>query len=1086
MHFDPGALVRFDSSKNVFTLEIQYYALPFQFENLYRKRELLIQRDSLRGDSLLISTPTSPMNLENIFGSDLQKSGYLGRGITIGSNRDLTVNSGFRMQLNGKLAPDVHIIASLTDENTPIQPEGNTQTLQEIDKVFVQVNSPILSGTFGDFNLQFSGSEFGSLNRKVKGFRGAVSLEGFESEGAYASTRGRFHSVQFNGIDGVQGPYRLTGKNGEQHLVVIAGSERVYVNGMQMERGESNDYIIEYGNGEITFKSRRFITSYSRITIDFEYADRKYARDFFAARASQNFLSDALRISASFAREADDPDTPIDMTLTAEQKYILAQAGNDQTKASQDGVTYVGYDTASMRGAGSYSRQIDSTGSGSILYYQFNPGADSATYDVYFSYVGFGKGDYIKKSVGNFYYAGRNAGEYAPIRILAFPQLRHIGTLASHIQPVAGLSIVSEVAFSDFDQNRLSGIDDGANDDVAFHTACKLAPTRLLAGAMDLGVAEFQLRFRQTNRDFNPLERMNEIEFNRRWNLSQRDLASEIIKEAMFGYQPIQPVQLRGSFGKINRGLFSSERIEGSAAVLGDSIPTLHYAIEAITSEDMRETVRASWIRQRGDLEYTYSLFTPFVKFEEEKKQSRSGAVDTLNEDSFSFLDIQSGIRLQEFYHMTLSASVGKRDENNFSRGSLRPVSSSLLQQYNWRLREWNSISSSVNVIIRDKKYSDEFLSSGNKDFQNILTKIQLRVSPFNRGIDADAYYEVSTERTAKLEALFLPRPLGLGDRKYVSDRNNNGIVDDSDFDPALYGDGDWIKILVPGDQLFPVLDLKSSVRFRLTPARWMTSTDGFFHSTMKILSTETFLRIEEKSTREPTSDIYFLRLSHFLNDSTTLRGLQTLTQDVFVFENDPTVSFRLRFDERRSFSQFALQNETGYRREYSFRSRTRFIDEIGFQIDYARTQDNLDVSAQSTRARNISSDVFSFDLSYRPQRNIEIGFIVGLKSSVDDYPVIPITAELNIQTIRANFSFAGQGRARIEFERAEALLRNATTYFPYELTDGRTEGQNWVLRCNADYRVTNFLQATLSYLGRFEGTRAAIHTARAEVKTYF
>jgi hypothetical protein len=36
------------------------------------------------------------------------------------------------------------------------------------------------------------------------------------------------------------------------------------------------------------------------------------------------------------------------------------------------------------------------------------------------------------------------------------------------------------------------------------------------------------------------------------------------------------------------------------------------------------------------------------------------------------------------------------------------------------------------------------------------------------------------------------------------------------------------------------------------------------------------------------------------------------------------------------------------------------------------------------------------------------------------------------------------------------------------------------------DYRVTQFIQATMNYDGRTEGGRSPVHTARAEVRAFF
>ncbi|MEZ4821646.1 MAG: hypothetical protein R2942_04200 [Ignavibacteria bacterium] len=50
--------------------------------------------------------------------------------------------------------------------------------------------------------------------------------------------RGLFTVNQFNGQDEIQGPYYLVGGNNELNILVLSGTEKVYLDGNLMIRGE--------------------------------------------------------------------------------------------------------------------------------------------------------------------------------------------------------------------------------------------------------------------------------------------------------------------------------------------------------------------------------------------------------------------------------------------------------------------------------------------------------------------------------------------------------------------------------------------------------------------------------------------------------------------------------------------------------------------------------------------------------------------------------------------------------------------------------------------------------------------------------
>ena len=282
------------------TLIVSYRSLKLSLKKEYSRRSLVIKYDEKFGDTVSVLTSTSGgLTPDAIFGSNMQKSGTIIRGFTVGTTKDFSLNSGLRLQLSGKISEDIEIVAALTDENTPIQPEGNTERLEELDKVFIQMKHPNVVGTFGDYQLKQRFGEFGIIDRKLQGLMGEFSYGDMNGYVAIANSRGKFNSNNFNGSDGVQGPYRLSGINNERDIITIAGTEKVFLDGIELARGENNDYTIEYSNSTITFTPNKLITSASRISVDFEYTDRQFARSYFGAGTSAKLFKDKVQLKSS-------------------------------------------------------------------------------------------------------------------------------------------------------------------------------------------------------------------------------------------------------------------------------------------------------------------------------------------------------------------------------------------------------------------------------------------------------------------------------------------------------------------------------------------------------------------------------------------------------------------------------------------------------------------------------------------------------------------------------------------------------------------------------------------------------------------
>ncbi len=1053
---------------------------PFMLRDVYARREIVVLRDST--DTLHVGRPVSnPLSLGDIFGGNLQKSGSLFRGFTVGTNRDLSLSSGLRLQLSGRLTQDIEISAALTDENTPIQPEGTTQTLQEFDKVYVEIKGRDMAATLGDFDLNIGGTEFARLSRKLQGAKGAADYRFGFSDGsvlaAGAITRGKFNTLQFNGLDGVQGPYLLAGKNGERDIIVVAGTERVYVDGEVMVRGETNDYTIDYAIGEITFTPRRLITAASRLTIDFEYSDRQWSRSLLAAQTKSAFFSDRAMLTFTFLREADDPTAPIDLVLSDSVRQALASAGADPSRAAVSGVTRVDSNGAYVR--------VDSVLAGGtpVTFYRYAPGDPDARYAISFSRVGPGKGDYVSLQVGVFAYRGPGGGDYLPVRYLPLPQSQQMMDVALNAAPLPGLTFGGEYSGTLTNPNRLS-LQNVSTQGHGINLTGEWKPASLRIGSVNLGRLDLSVHERYTGSTFSPLDRTTDIEFNRKWGIDTLEQSSEEIQEASIRYYPDSSVTLGSGYGKNVRGTgFRSVRNDGVFGLHAPGLPTTDYVIESIRSRDDQTGIASSWLRQRGSAGQTFGLFTPRVSYEGERRTFRSAAADILT-GSFAFDSYTGGLAVKGPGPLSFSADLGLRIDDLATGGSLQRQSTAFSQTFAARLADFHTLTSQLDVTLRNRSFTPVFHALGNPDIKSVLVKNQTRYSPFNRGVETDLVYEVSTERTSRLQRVFVRVTLGSGNYKYLGDLNHNGIADENEFVPARF-DGDYVTVTVPSDELIPVIDLRAGWRVRLTPARFLQGTDAVARI-LSALSSETYFRVEEKSTERDLKQIYLLHLSRFQRDSTTINGTRLFSQDLYVLDGNPLVSARFRFSDNTGLNNFSGGLEHSYSRERSARFRLQLIPELSQQLDFVNRTDNLLSSEASSRSRTIAGNDLTLDFSYRPEPDLEIGFKVETGRSTDWLPAVPVQADLNVQSVRTVYAFRGAGQLRAEMGREEMRLSSTPDVFPYELTGGRVAGLTWVWQAAFDYRITQFLQATVNYDGRTEGGQPPVHTARAEVRAFF
>ncbi|MFT7666245.1 MAG: hypothetical protein ACI9O8_000578, partial [Patiriisocius sp.] len=501
------------------SLTIDYLVYPaFLTKEYFQFDEAIIVERSGTIEKLYTLDQSSNDNLFTPF-DGLNTSGSISRGITIGNNQNAVVDSQLDLQISGKLNDNVSIRASIQDANIPNQQGGYSQNLEEFDQLFIELYSDNWNIRAGDVDLQNQDSYFGRFTKKVQGISlaGTITHENGAKTAAFASgalVRGVFSGSDFLGSEGNQGPYKLVGPNGELFVLIVSGSEKVFVNGVLLARGENKDYVIDYNAGEIKFNPTYPITANMRIRVEYQFTERNYTR--FIGYGGGNYTSETFDVGAYVYSENDAKNQPLQQSLSEEQVAILKTAGDDMNAMVAPSSIPDTYEEGKFL----YKKELLETG---VEIFVFSNNPEEELFNVRFTLVGNNLGDYIRAQTSAInqifeYIApinGMAQGSYAPFIRLNAPTKLQVGGVKGRYHPSKNTKINFEVAGSKNDLNLFSNIDNENDNGYAAH----LDFQQHIMSRPDSLVLTAEGAFDFINQDFRSVERLYNVEFNRDWNL---------------------------------------------------------------------------------------------------------------------------------------------------------------------------------------------------------------------------------------------------------------------------------------------------------------------------------------------------------------------------------------------------------------------------------------------------------------------------------------------------------------------------------------------------------------------------------------
>lgn len=1074
MDFQKAILILSDSIvQKQDSLKIQYYKYPdFLTRDYFALDPKIIVENTGKLDKLYSLDQSTNKNTFTPF-EGLNTVGSITRGLTIGNNQNAVVNSSLDLQITGKLNDKVSIRASIQDSNIPAQESGYSQSLDEFDQIFIELYSDNWNIRAGDVDLVNRGSYFGNFAKKVQG----ISLSGTLNHESGAKTfatlagalvRGVFARSEFKGQEGNQGPYKLVGPNGELFILIVSGSERVYVNGLLLQRGENEDYVIDYNAGELKFNPTYPINSNMRIVVEYQYTDRNYSR--FIGYGNGGYTSDKLDIGAYVYSENDAKNQPLQQNLSEEQVAILKAAGDDMGLMTAPSAVPDTFSENKIL----YKKEIVN----GVEIFVFSNDPQDELFNVRFTLVGANQGNYILSNSTAinriFIYVepinGILQGNYEPIIRLNAPTKLQIGGVNGKYHPSEKTAINFELSGSKNDLNLFSEIDDGNNDGYAGHIAAK---QRLLQTLDTLHVDGFgSLDF--INRDFRTIERLYNIEFSRDWNLIDPRGDQTF---AIAGFEFSHPRLGAGKYEFQN--LKYSENFNGVRHVVSSLVKPGKFNIITYGSylNSKSDSLATQFIRLNNIT--TYSLKKAWVgeKINLENNKVRQVVTDSLNPISqkFSAFEVFSGVG--DSTAVFVEAGYQFRSTDSLRLNVLKNVNNS--HTYFLKSRPINSENTQLSIFANYRILQDK---DGNApDEKSLNSRIIYNQQLFNNAISGNTVLESNNGVIPQQEFTYVKTDPGQGVYTW-NDYNNNGIQELDEFEVAQFQDqAEYVRILLPNQIFLKIRQNKFSQIITLNPQIW-SQKEGFLNVVSHFYNQTSYLLDRKVRRRNDGFNIF-----PFKNGNEDDLGLTLSFRNALFFNRGKqhyTSSYTYVSSSSSNLLSLGLQRNKLKSHQFNFNHK---IWESWLLTMRGAFGSNESISENfAGRNYNLASYELNPKISYllNNQTRFDIFYEYGKKDN-------SLGEMESLNQNKAGVSFAYTNAEKISINGEFNYITNkfkGSSFSPvaYEILEGLQPGTNFTWRLLFQKRITKYLDANLSYFGRKSEKSKAIHTGSVQLRAYF
>lgn len=1063
-------------------LSCSYRVLPLNLTERIQKRDTSVLYSKEKGfrDRFLISSFTS--NDDVFGGNSLNKSGSISRGITFGNNQDLGVNSSLNLELSGQIAPNLKLLASVTDDNLPIQPDGNTNKLQEFDQVFIQIYNDRFKMIAGDFWLEKPQGYFMKYRKRAQGLTinyqwNTDTAKVWNTQVSGALSRGKFNRQIIQGTEGNQGPYRLSGAENEPFIIILAGTEKVFIDGRQLERGQEFDYVINYNTAEVIFTSRNQITKDSRIVVEFQYSDQNYARSLF--QTSTTYNSERVKFWLNAYSEQDAKNQSLQQELSNSQKKLLSEIGDTLELARASSIDSIGY----FENQNLY-KLIDSLGYDSILVYSVHP--DSAIYRATFEFVGAGNGDYVLQNynaLGKVYkwiapVAGVSQGDYAASRLIITPKQRQMVTAGTNIQLVKGLNWETEVAYTKNDINTFSKYDSKDDNSIAIRTKL-IGSVKLSRDSVSNWLLKPMFELETLDKNFSPIEQYRTVEFDRDWNTRNKNFTGNQLSTK------VGTNFVNRKYGNIN--------LEGQQYLIGNDYEGWRSELNGRWKQkgfngvweasylSSQTSEKNDFVRHRSEFSQNIKWIKIGYKDDHELNTFRDSI---LRPSSYQFFDYQfylaNGDSIKNFYKLFYRERYDQRSDST----SLTPVAKARSIGGEIRLTEMKNQKLTIVSSYRELKIVDTNFIDQTPE-KTLLGRIEHEIRAWKGALTLNTFYEVGSGLERKQEFLYIQVNAGQGIYTWI-DYNSDGIKDLNEFEIAQFADqASYIRVFTPSNEYIKTYSNEYNQSIFWRPERIWANRTGIL-KLLSRFSDQARGRIQRKTNYFNGAEAFNPFVDN-ISDTNLISTSSNIRNTLFFNRTSSIFAADYVYQDIRSKSLLAsgFDSRSDYYHELSFRLniKSKFTIEAAGKIGEKKSK------ADYTTGRDYSLEYYFIEpsLIYQPNTQFRIslnGRVSEKRNSIflggERSQVYEIGTEVK-------YNQAEKGSLQGSFKTLRIVYNGSqNSALGFEMLEGLKPGVNFTWNLGYQRSISKNLQLSIQYNGRKSEGNKTIHAGGMEVRAFF